>query len=302
MLPRKAKFDFSSAGLEEIIQAKTSDIYFFRTREILKKEKITPLVTVEFFSQFSGILCGISEVEALLEKVLKKSKKVNSGIIDSAWALPEGAKFSAKEVVLRITGNYLNFGIYETAILGILSHCSGWATAARRCVEAAGKIPVISFGARHVHPKVSGRMDYAAIVGGCVGCSTPEGAYLSGTAAIGTMPHALILIIGDTLKAALAFHEHMPEDVPRIILVDTFKDEVEESLRVAEVLKKELSAVRFDTPVERGRVTVDLIKEARAKLDLAGYKQVKIVASGGLNPERIRNFIEEKAPVDTFAV
>jgi len=45
-----------------------------------------------------------------------------------------------------------------------------------------------------------------------------------------------------------------------------------------------------------------LVKEVRAWLDLEGFKDVKIVVSGGLNPERIRYFIDEGAPVDIFAV
>ena len=53
---------------------------------------------------------------------------------------------------MRITARYSAFGLYETAILGILSQSTGWATAARRIVEAAAPIPVIGFGARHVHP------------------------------------------------------------------------------------------------------------------------------------------------------
>jgi len=71
----------------------------------------------------------------------------------------------------------------------------------------------------------------------------------------------------------------MPAGVPRISLVDTFKDEAEESLRVAEALGKRLDGVRLDTPGERGRVTTDLVKEVRARLDLAGFKKASIFAS-----------------------
>ena len=46
------------------------------------------------------------------------------------------------------------------------------------------------------------------------------------------MPHSLVLIFGDTVRAAEAFDRHMPTEVPRIVLVDTFRDEAEESLRV----------------------------------------------------------------------
>ena len=82
----------------------------------------------------------------------------------------------------------------------MLAQSTGWATAARECVEVAAPEPVISFGARHVHPDITDILDYAAIVGGCVGASTPAGARLAGLAPTGTMPHSLVLIFGDTVK------------------------------------------------------------------------------------------------------
>jgi nicotinate phosphoribosyltransferase len=94
----------------------------------------------------------------------------------------------------------------------------------------------------------------------------------------------------------------MPPEVNRIALVDTFKDEAEESLRVAEALGDRLWGVRLDTPPERGRVTPELVIEVRARLDQAGYNHVKIVVSGGITPERIREFKEKGAPVDAFGV
>lgn len=277
-----------------ILAGDTADIYFARALDILKGEGLNPTVTMEVFSTGQGVLCGIKEAVALLRRVLGQEEKV--------WAVDEGETFYPKQVVLRITAKYGSFGLYETAILGILAHGSGWATAARECVEAAAGVPIVSFGARHVHPKVADVMDYAAILGGCVAGSTPAGARLAGISPSGTMPHALVLIFGDTVKAARAFDQHMPPDVPRIILVDTFKDEAEESLRVAEALRQRLHGVRLDTPSERGRVTPDLVKEVRFRLDLAGHRQVLIMVSGGLTPERIHRMLEEGAPVDGFGV
>jgi nicotinate phosphoribosyltransferase len=280
---------------EEILSGDTADIYFAHTIEILKKEGLNPVSTMEVFSNRAGILCGMEEVKALLSRAL-------SSVKGEVWALVEGEAMDRKEVVLRITAPYQSYGLYETAICGILAHCSGWATAARECVEAAGDITVISFGARHVHPSVAGIMDYSAVIGGCQGCSSIAGARLAGIEPSGTIPHALILVMGDTVTATLAFDKHMPSDVPRVSLVDTFKDEAEESLRVAQALDKSLDSVRLDTPSERGGVTIDLVREVRARLDLAGFKKVKIFVSGGFNAERIRQFIEQKAPVDGFGV
>jgi nicotinate phosphoribosyltransferase len=116
------------------------------------------------------------------------------------------------------------------------------------------------------------------------------------------MPHSLVLIFGDTVKAAQAFDRYLGQDVPRIVLVDTFRDEAEEALRVAAALGNRLFGIRLDTPVERGRVTPDLVREVRARLDMPGYDHVRIIVSGGLNPDRIRIFKEQEAPVDSFAV
>jgi len=111
-----------------------------------------------------------------------------------------------------------------------------------------------------------------------------------------------VLIFGDTVRAAEAFDRDMPPDVPRIVLVDTFKDEAEEALRVAHALGDKLYGIRLDTPSERGRVTADLVTEIRARLDQEGYGHVTIVVSGGLTPDRIRYFKDKGAPVDSFAV
>ena len=280
---------------DSVLAGDTSDIYFVRAVEILKKEGINPVATMEVFANRGGILCGIEEVKALLEKALPEGNR-------EVWALSEGELFQNKEVVLRITAPYQSYGVYETVYLGILAHCSGWATAAKECVDAARGIPIISFGARHVHPLVAGIMDYAAIVGGCVGCSSISGAKLAGIEPSGTIPHALIIIIGETAKATQIFDKHMPPEVLRISLVDTFKDEPEESVIVAQALGGRLQGVRLDTPLERGGVTADLVKETRAKLDLAGFKEVKIFVSGGLDLERIKYFLDEGAPVDFFGV
>jgi nicotinate phosphoribosyltransferase len=285
---------------DEVLTGQTADVYFERARTILRAEQLDPVVVMEVFSRDGGILCGAEEVHAFLAKVLGPANGHEpTPVVES---LVDGDPFESKEVVMRIAARYSAFGLYETAVLGTLAQCSGWATAARAIVDAAAPIPVIGFGARHVHPSVADQMDYASVVGGCIGASTPAGARMAGLSPTGTMPHALVLIFGDTVRAAEAFDRHIDPEVPRIVLVDTFKDEAEESLRVAEALGERLWGVRLDTPSERGRVTPDLVKEVRARLDLAGHGHVKIVVSGGLDAERIGQFKAAEAPVDSFAV
>jgi nicotinate phosphoribosyltransferase len=280
----------------EILSGATADVYFARANRILDREGLDPVVTMEVFCREDAVLCGMGEATNLIGHVLANEP---TAIVE---AMQDGDVVTPKEVVLRIRARYRAFALYETAMLGMLAQSTGWATAARQCVEAAAPQPVIGFGARHVHPDITDVLDYASMVGGCVGASTPAGARLAGLNPTGTMPHSLVLIFGDTVRAAEAFDRDMPPDVPRIVLVDTFRDEAEEALRVAHALGDRLYGIRLDTPSERGRVTADLVTEIRARLDMEGYGHVKIVVSGGLTPDRIRYFKGSGAPVDSYAV
>ena len=67
----------------------------------------------------------------------------------------------------------------------------------------------------------------------------------------GTVPHAIFLIVGDTVEVAKAYDKVMPSNEIRLVLVDTFKDEAEETLRVAQELGDKLQGIRLDTPSER---------------------------------------------------
>ena len=278
-----------------ILVGDTADVYLQRTLTILRNEGVNPAVSMEFFPRSSGILCGMREVRTLLSKVLPESGT-------EVWALEEGAKIEGGEVALRIKAPYASLGLYETAICGTLSSCSGWASAARECVEAAAGTPIVANGARHVHPNVAAYIDYSSVTAGCASCTTILGSRLSAITPSGAMPHSLPLLLGDTVRAVQAFDRHMPQEVPRIALVDTFRDEAEEALNVARAFGERLRGVRLDTPPERGGVTPDLVKEVRARLDLVGFRHVEIIVSGGFTPERIATFVEQGAPVSSYWV
>lgn len=284
-------FRFSSATHEEIRSGATTDAYFVKTRTVLASVgKLDTEVTAEVFSRKSGVFAGLDD---LLELLRDRDVTIE--------AIPQGEGFEPRETLLRIRGAYGAFGLFETPLLGFLASASGWATAARECVDAALGKPVLSFGARHIHPAVAPAMDKAAIrYGGCINGSCVLGAALCGMEASGTVPHAAVLIMGDTLSLAHAYDSALPAAEKRIFLVDTFRDEAEESLRLGEALGERLDAVRLDTPCERGGVTADLVREVRCKLDMASFHHVKIVVSGGLTPPRIAEL--SAAGADIFGV
>jgi nicotinate phosphoribosyltransferase len=279
-----------SADANEIVNGLTTDVYFLRTLDILSALELDEAeVVAEIFPRKQGVFCGIDEVKNLL-----KDKPLE------VWAVDEGESFDVKDTVLRIKGKYKDMAIYETIVLGMLASASGWATAASEINEACGDKTFLCFGARHLHPSVAPVMERSAIIGGAMGASCILAAKLMGINPSGTVPHSAMLIAGDTLTVAETYNRISDASHNRIVLIDTFKDEVEEAIRIAKALDGKLYGIRLDTPSERGGVTAGLVKEMRAKLDAEGFDYVKIFVSGGLTPEKIITLRE--AGADSFGV
>ncbi|WP_297534626.1 nicotinate phosphoribosyltransferase [Thermococcus sp.] len=285
---------FYIAHEDEIKAGKTTDVYFIRTRKILTEKGIHRKVFADVTTTSLprgwkwGVLAGIEEVAKLLE-----------GLPVNVYAMREGTIFHPYEPVLQIEGYYEEFGIYETALLGMLSQASGVATAALRIKIAANFKPIYSFGIRHMHPAIAPMIDRSAFIGGCDGVSGVLGAEMIGEKPVGTMPHALILTVGDQVKAWKYFDEVVEPEVPRTALVDTLCDEKFEALMAAEALGKRLTAVRLDTPSSRRGDFRKIIEEVRWELNLRGYDWVKIFVSGGLDEESIREIVDV---ADAFGV
>jgi nicotinate phosphoribosyltransferase len=273
---------FYTADPKEIKAGKLTDIYFVRAMEVLKAKKIDKRVKAEFIAKRFpedygwGVLAGIEETTDLL-------KDLNV----SVRAMKEGTIFRAFEPIMEIEGMYSEFGVYETSLLGLLCQASGVATKAARCKKAAGDRRVISFGARRIHPVIAPMVERNAFIGGCDGVSVVKNAELIGEEPSGTMPHALILLIGDTVEATKAFDEVIHPKVKRVSLIDTFNDEKIEAIRVAEALGKRLFGVRLDTPSSRRGDFQKIIEEIRWELNLRGFGHVQIFVSGGLDEKRI---------------
>jgi len=278
---------FLTVSDEAIRNGECTDIYFIRTEEALKKDRINPHVAMEVTAASLpdpwAVFCGLADVLALLD-----------GKPLSVEAMPEGTIFYAGEPVLRISGKYLDFCRYETAILGFLCHASGIATAAAQIRIAAGKRPVYSFGSRRQHPSVAAMIERAAWIGGVDGVSNtcaPEGMPV-----VGTMPHSFVMSYRTPEEAWKAFDRSAPKSVPRIMLCDTFCDEKTESLRAAECGAE---AVRLDTPRSRRGNMRAIIEEVRWELDAHGYGKVKIFLSGGVTREDVIRF---RDCVDAFGI
>jgi nicotinate phosphoribosyltransferase len=273
---------FHTAKDEEIKAGQVTDVYFVRTLEILRRRGLTQRAAAEvILKSFPpgwswGVLAGIEEAATLL-----------TGLPVTVRAFPEGTIFGTGQPVLSIEGRYVDYAHYETALLGLLCQASGVATKSARCKKAAAGRPVVSFGARRMHPALAPMIERNAFLGGCDGVAVVKSAELIKLEPSGTMPHSLILMLGDTVEAARAFHEIVDRAVRRVVLIDTFSDEKVEAVRVAEALGPDLYAVRLDTPASRRGDLVGILREVRWELDLRGFRHVQLFVSGGLDEEEI---------------
>jgi len=285
---------FHISNSDDIKEGKITDVYFERTVRILKKKRLDKRVVVEIRARTLpspyqwAILGGLDEALYLLE-----------GLEVDVWSMSEGTIFHPFEPVLTIEGNYSEFGRYETALLGLVCQASGIATRAARCKKSSQGKTVYHFGARRMHPGITSMIDRASFVGGCDGVAVRRSAEELGEEAVGTIPHALVLLAGDTVKAIQFFDEVIEPKVDRVALIDTLGDEKFEALRVAEALGKNLFAVRIDTPASRRGDIMELLQEVRWELDLQGFKKVKIFVSGGITEEGIAIL---NSVVDAFGV
>ena len=294
---------FQIATEEEIKKGETTDVYFVRTNEILQKEGLTEQRVVAEVTTGSlprdwdwAVLAGVEEAVHLME-----------GISVDVESLPEGSIFRPKDhrgtrlPVMTLEGRYLDFSLYETPLLGLLCQASGMATMAARVRKGAGKdSTILSFGIRRAHPVLAPMIDRACYLGGFDAVSSIIGARLLDLQPTGTMPHSLIVSIGDQVKAWKSFNKYMPKDVPRIALVDTYYDEKTESIMAAEALGKDLYGVRLDTPASRRGDFAEIIREVRWELDARGFDKVKIFVSGGLDEHSVGRYA--RAGADGFGV
>ncbi|MGH7672162.1 MAG: nicotinate phosphoribosyltransferase, partial [Gemmatimonadales bacterium] len=297
--------------VEKMREGYYSDKYFVRARDLLRKDRHRPRVTMQVFGKAHASLGGIDEAIAILKLCAERWDEL------VVHALYDGEEVEPWETVLLIEGPYDAFAVLETLYLGVLARRTRVGTNTRRVVEAAKPKQVMFFPARHDHWLIQTGDGYAAHIAGAIGVSTDAQASWWGSEGIGTVPHALIAAYGgDTALASRKFAEQTDPGIRLITLVDFDNDCVGTSLKVARALGERLYGVRLDTSetlVDRSvipqmgtfkptGVNPQLVRNVRRALDTEGFGHVKIVVSGGFTVEKIRHFEEQGVPVDAYGV
>ena len=302
--------------VEKMREGYYTDAYFNHTRQVLLADGRHPRVVMQVFQKRHSYLGGIDEALAILRLCADDWEDLN------VHALYDGDELEPYEPVLTIEGDYTGFAHLETVYLGVLARRTLITTNVVRVLEAANGKPIIFMAARHDHHRVQTGDGYAAhvagkILGAEIGVTSDAQASWWGGRGVGTVPHALIASYGgNTVLAATKFAEKADPDINITVLVDFENDSVKTALEVARALGPRLWGVRLDTSGQRvdrslwdemgdfepRGVNERLVRKVREALDRDGFERVKIVASGGFDAERIREFERRGVPVDSYGV
>jgi len=309
-----------------------TDKYFLRSKEILEKEGINPLVRYQVFARRDvDKLKGINEAIEFIRGVIGNKVKI--------FSLKEEEKYFANEPIMKLEGKVQDLIDLETVYLGILSgNLTGnidlkeVRKKAKAINQAAQNKPVFYFGARHFHPDLDEKLARICFEEGFIGASTDIGAKAWDKKGLGTIPHALVLtydaymrennLLGNpTVEATKGFDKYIDKIIPRIVLNCTYNREITDTIESAKKVPN-LKGTRIDTCGENftqgsqkivlpklnvpekylnGKgVTIQSVWGLRRALDEVGFGNLEITVSSGFNSEKTSAFVEADRAYQTI--
>ena len=221
-----------------------------------------------------------------------------SGDVD---AMPEGTAFFANEPILRVTAPISQAQLVESRLINVLNFQTMIASKAARCVLVAPKRLLVDFGLRRAHGAEAGLLaSRASYLAGFDGTATVLAAMTFDIPVYGTMAHAYVQAHETERTAFESFARAQPGNV--VLLIDTY--DTENGARIVVDLAPRLrqsgiavKAVRLDSG--------DLAAQARKVrkiLDDGGLQETGIFCSGNLDEYRLRDLVQDGAPINGFGI
>lgn len=273
-LPRKRGF-LMMAGLEQLVQFLEQMRYSAEELEWLRS---TSLFSPGFVDSLAGMRF--------------------TGDLDS---MAEGTVFFADEPVVRISAPLPQAQLVESRLINLIHYQTIIASKAARMVLAAPEKTLVDFGFRRAHGAEAGLLAArAAYIAGFAGTATLAANRTFGVPVFGTMAHSFIQAHDDEATAFERFALARPKSLT--LLIDTYDTEAGARLvvRLAPRLAGSgitIAAVRLDS----GDLAMHA-RNVRAILDAADLRQVRIMASGGLDEHSLQALVRQGAPIDSFGI
>jgi len=210
------------------------------------------------------------------------------------WAVPEGTLVFPEEPIVRVSGPLIEAQVVETYLLSMINFQTLIATKATRVTAAADGRSVIEFGTRRAHgPEAGFLAARAAYIGGCMGTSNVYAGFKLGIPIFGTAAHSWTMTFETEEEAFEKYYRVFPDSAT--LLIDTY--DTLEGAKKAASLGKNIKGIRIDS----GDL-LDTSRRVRRILNEAGMENVQIVGSGDLDEFKIRELVQQGAPIDIFGV
>ena len=294
--------------VEKIRDGYYSDAYFNHTKALLEADGHHPHVVMQVFQREESILGGVDEAIAVLKqgagrrgagralgRRLQGARGARAARGRRALAVGDGDDDRGRLLAVRPPRDGLP-RLHGAPHAGDAQRAPRWSR------PRSGK-PILFFPARHDHWLVQTGDGWAAHVAGAIGVSTDAQASWWGGRGVGTVPHGLIAAYGgDTVRAARKFAERFAREMNVTVLVD-FAQRLGRRPRSRSPRRSaatcgacgwtpptssptwRCSALHGDD-APKG-VAPELVTLTREQLDEHGFRDVKIVVSGGFTAERI---------------
>ena len=218
----------------------------------------------------------------------------------SIRSFEEGDFVFNHEPIFQVDAPIIEGQLIETAVLNILNYQIMVATKASRVKSIVGDQSVMEFGSRRAQELDAAIWGTrAAYIGGFNATSNVRAGKLFGIPISGTHAHALVQAYRNDYDAFKAYAETHRDCVFLVDTFDTLKSGVPTAIRVAKEFGDEINfiGVRIDS----GDMAY-LSKRVRKMLDDAGFKDVKIFASNGLDEKTIQNLKMQGAKIDVWGI
>ncbi|MGC9188309.1 MAG: nicotinate phosphoribosyltransferase [Sulfurihydrogenibium sp.] len=214
------------------------------------------------------------------------------------YSVDEGEIVFANEPIIQVEAPIIQAQIIETFLMNTIQISILVATKALRCYSVAPDKMLIDFGMRRAHGTDAGMIAArSSYIGGFVGTSNVLAGKEFGIPIYGTMAHSFVMAHDTEEKAFENFASVYPENT--IFLIDTYDtlEGVKNAIKVAKKKGIRIKGVRIDS----GDLLI-LSREVRRILDINGFRDSIILASGGINEYKIKELVDKKAPIDAFGV
>lgn len=298
------------------------DLYELAMAQAYWAENMTDTATFSLFfrelpkNRNFMLACGQQRIVELIENLrftpeqitqLKQLNRFQPGFLEwlenfhfsgNIRTVDEGTPVFPQEPLLEIEAPIAEAQILESLVMNYVHLETVLASKAVRVKLAAGDRPVVDFGMRRMHGLDSAYRGVRAYrLAGLSGTSNVQAGLDFGMNVSGTMAHSFVQAYPDEMEAFKVYAKLYPGTT---LLVDTY-DTRRAVARIVEWLKSDPEAQIGGIRLDSGDLAAEAF-DCREILDEAGFTEIKIMASGGLDEYRIAALRERDAPIDGFGV